>query len=170
MKTTFIAIMSLVIVTISSCGISDDINDTTASENQTSSGKSPVEPGKKFMLKATDNLYVAINEDGSLGVTQSDSTKAELFEIVDLGNGKVNIKATNGKFLCTDESVEFKVLPNRDSAGPWEAYEIVNMGDSKIYIKAHTGKIVCGDRNKGSVLIANRDVAGEWETFIVRTR
>lgn len=126
--------------------------------------------GQKFLLKAANSMYVVIAPDSGLVASQPDPTKAEVFEKIDLGNGKSALKASNGKFVSDNRNKNSKVDAFRDKAQGWEEFEIIALNPTAVNIKTSAGKYVCADLGGGNVLIANRDKAGQWETFFIENK
>jgi hypothetical protein len=86
----------------------------------------------------------------------------EVFTIVDLGNGKVNIKASNGKFVTLGKDGELyaKTIVAQEN----ETFTVVKINENWVGLKAANGKYVTSDKDK-KTLIANRDNIAEWESF-----
>ena len=53
----------------------------------------------------------------------------ERFQLIDLGEGKVALKAHNGKYVCAEGGGGQQLIANRDAIGPWETFIL-----SKSYI------------------------------------
>ncbi|MCW3085017.1 MAG: peroxidase [Bacteroidetes bacterium] len=118
----------------------------------------------RFILKASNGNYFVIGNEFCLTANQPDAARAEEFEKTEMPNGKFALKASNGKFICSDREKNGLLIVNRDFPGEWETFDItVNQG--KATIKSSAGKFACADQSKGDIVIANRDSAGEWETF-----
>jgi hypothetical protein len=78
---------------------------------------------------------------------------------------KINLKASNGKFVCADMKNGNKLVGDRNEAKEWETFTLIDLGNKKVNLKASYNKFVSADKPSGDVLIANRDNAKEWETF-----
>jgi len=125
----------------------------------------------KFTLKASNNQYISFGSaDFTLIANQPDASKAEAFEIVDMGNGRSALKASNGRFVCADFSTNSKLIANRSIAKEWEMFEIIAVDQKKIQLKTLTNKFVCADFNLEGTLFANKDYASDWETFIIEVK
>jgi len=126
----------------------------------------------KMVLKAYNNMYVAVYGDTAVAANQSDETKAEVFEKIDQGNGKWALKTSKGKFLTDEAGKDHFVLATKTQVGATEQFEIVPVdgNDSQIFLKANTGKTVSADLYLGHKLIANRDNSSTWETFTVEPK
>jgi hypothetical protein len=125
----------------------------------------------KFALKATNMMYLVIGPDSVLVANQADPTKAEVFEKVDMGNGKCALKAaSNGKFVSSDLGHNYVVDVIRDAASGWETFEIIALDPTTINIKDSNGKFISADLGADSRLSANRDQASTWETFYLEPR
>lgn len=121
----------------------------------------------KFILRGSDNKFLSITEEYNLlAENQIDSSKAEVFEIIKIANGKTAFKATTGKFLCADQSQSGLIIVNRDIPYEWESFEVFFLDKNKIQIKGSNGKFVGKDRMRG-IYIANCNEQGEAETFFL---
>ena len=124
-----------------------------------------VPQSNKMILKASNNMYVAMAGDSTLMANQPDVAKAEVFEKITQENGKVALKTSFGKFVSDDRNGGNKLFANRNAANEWEQFEIITLDGGKINLKSSAGKIVCGDQSLGGLLVANRNQASDWETF-----
>jgi hypothetical protein len=126
-------------------------------------------------LKAANNAYVSSNaglEDDRAGILIADRPEAgewETFELVDLGGGKVALRASNGKFVCADRSIGGLLVANRDTVGDWETFELLSFDGDRKVLRATDGRYVTADLGlegdlKGR-LFADRPDPREWETF-----
>jgi hypothetical protein len=143
-----------------------------SSEQKTDEQKQPEPPAQieKFIVKASNMMYVSIASDSSLVASEADPTKATVFERVELDNGKIALKISNGKYVKSDRNKEGKLLANSDNAWEWETFELIAQDETTVSIKVSQGKFVCADRTKENTLIGNRDAAGEWERFIMEKK
>lgn len=78
---------------------------------------------------------------------------------------KINLKASNGKFVSADMKNANKLVGDRIEAKEWETFELIDLGNKKVNLKCSYNKFVSADKPNGDILIANRDAAKEWETF-----
>ncbi len=148
----------IILLFLISCGSADQ---STATEDKV---VAPVEI-PKFVLKTSDNLYVSMNLANSSLVASADSSKAQVFQLFDLGKGKTALKVVNGKFVSAVQNMEMKLIADRDEANDWETFEIIHIDNAKIQIKTSTGTYVSADQTKGGILIGDRGTASDWETF-----
>jgi hypothetical protein len=158
MKTKIsIALISLLFMM--ACGTSEQAKEEKPESN-------------KMILKAYNNMYVAVYGDTAVAANQSDAAKAEVFEKIDQGNGKWALKTSTGKFLTDEAGKDHLVLATKTQVGATEQFEIIeaNNSDSQIFLKANTGKTISTDLYLGNKLIANRDAASTWETFTVEPK
>jgi hypothetical protein len=125
---------------------------------------------EKFIIKASNNMYLSISSDSTLIANQPDPAKAEVFKKVDLENGKVAIKTSGGKFISDNRNSSSKLDAIRDQALGWETFEVIAADPQGVNVKSSGGKYICADQGKGNVLYANRDKAGAWETFILESK
>lgn len=150
------------IVFITSCCDEDMKNqDASIEANQAPAVQLPA----KFSLKAANNMFLAIGIDSILYASEPDSLKAEVFETIDMGNGKNVIKASTGKFLSDNLSYDSKIDVIRNKASDWEMFEITKVSENKINIKGTDGRYLSADLSTNSNISAIREKADAWEVF-----
>ena len=95
----------------------------------------------------------------------------ETFELVDLKNGNIALKAANNKFVCADAMNRDLLCANRDLAGDWETFNVVSLPEGKVALKTLSGKYVSVAYDLTDTLarrlIANRTEIGDWEKFAI---
>ncbi|MCE3277834.1 MAG: Fascin domain [Bacteroidetes bacterium] len=119
----------------------------------------------KFILKASNMMFIKMDKDSVLIANEPISTNAQVFEIVDLNNGRCALKVAPGKYVVDDRKKENKLFGNSPNTWDWESFEIIALDQTKVNIKASSGMFVCADQTAGSFLKADRAGAGDWETF-----
>jgi len=124
----------------------------------------------KFVLKAFNMKYLALGPGNVLIANQTDSTKAEVFEKIDLGNGKYNLKASNGLFVCDDRAKDDSVFADKTNASDWEQFEIIAVDEMKVNIKSSSGKYVSANLGESGVLFSKYDHSSDWEVFFMEKR
>lgn len=143
----------------------DDLNIVISKSGKHNKMVSPTpEDLHKFIIKADDGNYITLTQDFHLVANQPDSSKAEVFEKVDLGNGLIAIKASNGKFVCDERNENSGLIANREVAQNWETFRIIGNLKS-LNIQSSTGMFVCADHGSNNMVIANKPKASSWETF-----
>jgi hypothetical protein len=86
----------------------------------------------------------------------------ETFEMIDLGDNKVALKAHNEKYVCAEGGGGREVVANRDELSDWETFEMIDLGDNKVALKTHNGLYICAEG--GSVLVvAKCDELYDWD-------
>lgn len=135
----------------------DDQDTTTASS------------GDKFILKAANMMYLAVQPDSTLKANQPDPTKAEVFEKVDLGNGKSALKTSKGTYLSDDRGKN-SVVDLESRPADWESFEIIALDPTKINIKTSASKYMSTDLANGAILKANSSKASDWEIFTIEAK
>ncbi|HEX8515130.1 MAG TPA: hypothetical protein VF868_02945 [Bacteroidia bacterium] len=156
---TNIFLAAITTLVLSSCGSSE----RQADEQKDS--VSSIHSDSKFIIKASNMMYLTINPDSSLVANQPDPTKAEVFQRVDLGNGKVAIKASTGRFLSNNLSKNSTVDVIREKPSGWEEFEVIALDPISVNIRSFDGKYVSADIGSDGKVTANRDAASTWETF-----
>ncbi|MEV6925866.1 PQQ-dependent sugar dehydrogenase [Dactylosporangium sp. NPDC051485] len=116
----------------------------------------------------TNNNYVsAPNATTALTANSATIGTAQQFDLVDLGGGKVALRAkSNGQFVCAENAGANPLLANRATAGSWETFNLIRNADGSESLQATVnGKYVTAENNGAGSLIANRDAIGPWEKF-----
>lgn len=79
----------------------------------------------------------------------------------------INIKASNGKFLCDDENKNFVIYANRDIAQGWETFRITYLDNNRCTIQSENGLYFTAELDKSNRISGGRPKASDWETFII---
>lgn len=121
-------------------------------------------PGVLIENRGSDGFYVRATNNGT-GPLKADAptvTGSEKFQIMDLGNGKIAIKAfVNNKYICADNAGVSPLIANGTSCGTWETFQKIDAGSGHVFLKSlANNKYVCADNAGKSPLIANRDQPG----------
>ena len=66
----------------------------------------------------------------------------EKFTLVDLGEGRVALRATNTKYVAAELDLGAYLVASRDAVGPYETFALVQLEDGRITLKAHNGQYV----------------------------
>lgn len=126
--------------------------------------------GSNISLQSqSNNKYVTASATGSTALIASSTTvgTAQLFTVVDMGNGTVALRANaNNQFVCADNAGNNPLINNRTSAGLWETFQWIENSDGSVSLKAHADQeFVCAENAGANSLIANRPGHGLWEAF-----
>lgn len=79
---------------------------------------------------------------------------------------KVNILASNGKYLCSNPVLYHVLIANRDSCELWEKFFLVLFDDNKCAIRTFDGNFLCPEIGTAKEQVAaNRITMGIWEIF-----
>jgi hypothetical protein len=119
----------------------------------------------KVKIMTFHETYVTADLDkgGQLFGNRKDVKEWEKFTIVDLGEGKVAIKASNNKYVTVNN--EGKLFARALVAQEHETFTKVAVQENWVAFKAYNGKYVVCDKDKKYELIASRDNVQEWESF-----
>jgi hypothetical protein len=78
----------------------------------------------------------------------------------------INLKASNGKFVCADHARKDIVVANRDAAWDWETFWLLDLGNGKFAIRTSGYKFVCSELNsQNKEITASRNDIEDWEMF-----
>jgi hypothetical protein len=140
------------------CGSSEQKQEPAQTETTAQSNK--------YIMKASNMMYVTIGSDQVLVANEPNPTKAETFEKMDLGNGKSALRASTGKYVSDDREKDGQLDVFREEAHEWETFEVIALDNTKVNIKSSRGKYVGADYDKlDGKLAASRDEAHDWEAF-----
>lgn len=137
----------------------------------------PAERATPVLLKSADGHFVSCE----LGVEGADHAMLvanrttpgdwERFTLFTKTDGRISLKAANGKFLCADDYRSDTLVADRDTPGDWESFTMEPQPDGKVLLKTHEGRFVSADLNlQGNYhgrLVGDRTEAGEWEQFTI---
>lgn len=121
--------------------------------------------GKRFILKTSENKFLSINKDSVVAANATEKSDAEIFEAIEMGNGKIALKTIKGKFVCADRNQRNEIVANRNSAFEWETFEVKIVNNNKIILKSSNGSFVGLPDNKTNIISANSQ-KGELFEFI----
>ncbi|MER7279856.1 PQQ-dependent sugar dehydrogenase [Dactylosporangium sp. NPDC000244] len=112
-----------------------------------------------------NNLYVSAQNTTKPLI--ANAATPQLFDLVDLGGGKVALKArSTGLYVCAENSGAEPLLANRASVGSWETFTLVRNADGTVSLLAQANaKYVTAENAGAQPLIANRTAIGPWEKF-----
>ncbi len=87
----------------------------------------PAGPKPNYIaLRAANNFYVSVANDGSLIANGSRIGPSETFEKVNHSDGTQSLKSiTNTQFVCADMHKNSSLIANRSYADKWERFEFV---------------------------------------------
>ncbi|WP_433211499.1 PQQ-dependent sugar dehydrogenase [Dactylosporangium sp. CS-047395] len=122
-------------------------------------------------LRATANAkYVtALNATTPLIADATTMGPAQQYDLVDLGSGKVALKArSNGQYVCAENTGANPLIANRAAVGAWETFTLVRNSDGTVsFLAQANAKYVTAENAGASALIANRTAIGPWEKFTI---
>lgn len=92
---------------------------------------------------------------------------AQRFDLIDLGRGRIALRAqVNGRFVTAESAGSLPLIANRTAVGSWETFAIVDNADGTVALTAMiNGRYVAAENAGRSPLIANRTAIGSWEKF-----
>lgn len=170
MKSTVIATVALLIALLSGCG------DVPPIKQQQTFASVTVLPDS-IRIRASNGLYVSADlgaTEEQLGVLIANRPEAgawETFAVEDLGEGKLALRAANGRVVCADRSKGGRLQANREQVGDWETFELLSFNEQSKVLRTMDGFYVCADQglegSANATLMADRKEAGPWETFLV---
>ncbi|GGO18446.1 ThuA domain-containing protein [Micromonospora parathelypteridis] len=127
----------------------------------------PPPSGSSLRARANNQYVSAPNATTALIANRSAIGTSERFDVVDLGNGNVALRAkSNGQFVAAENAGAAALIANRASAGAWETFQLVRNSDGTVSLRATVNNRYVAAENAGAAaLIANRTSIGQWEKF-----
>jgi alpha-L-fucosidase 2 len=122
--------------------------------------------GGTALLSGANSLYVTAGS-APLIANGTAPGAAQQYDLADLGNGNVSIKArANGLYVCADNAGAAALIANRTAVGQWETFARIDNGDGTVSFKSAANNLyVTADDGGNQPLIANRTAIGPWEKF-----
>jgi hypothetical protein len=86
-------------------------------------------------------------------------------------NTTVQLRASNGRFVCAEGGGGQPLVANRNAALEWESFVLIDLHGGtlldghQVALQAVNGQFVCAEGGGGREVVANRDAIGPWETF-----
>ncbi|MFC8298950.1 ThuA domain-containing protein [Micromonospora orduensis] len=127
----------------------------------------PTTSGSTLRARANNQFVSAPNSTTPLIANRSSAGTTERFDLVDLGNGNVALRAKgNGQYVAAENAGAAALIANRATAGAWETFQVVRNSDGTVSLRATVNNRYVAAENAGaSALIANRTSIGQWEKF-----
>jgi hypothetical protein len=170
MKSILIPTSALLLALLSGCG------DVPPAKQQQQSASVTSLPDS-IRLRASNGMYVSADlgatgeQLGVLIANRPEPGAWETFAVEDLGEGKMALRAANGRVVCADRAKGGRLQANRDQIGDWETFELLSFNDQNKVLRTMDGFYVCADQSlegaANATLTADRKEAGEWETFVI---
>ena len=85
----------------------------------------------------------------------------------EIGRKIIQLKSTNGKYVCSDGGLGNIVIANRDSAFGWETFTLILFEKNECAILDYNNKFFCSDLSNQNEISATRDNVANWETFTI---
>ncbi|MDF2437828.1 MAG: hypothetical protein K0Q95_2204 [Bacteroidota bacterium] len=78
---------------------------------------------------------------------------------------RIQLEASNKKFVCADLSSNNMLTASRDTPGSWETFTLDKLRDQKFAIKASDNRFWSSELTQQGVITSVRSNVGEWENF-----
>lgn len=119
----------------------------------------------RIALKTRKGQYIGVQRGERDGIVAKREAigAGETFELINLGDGKVALKANNGNYVNTEQDQD--VAATVQSIGASATFELIEVGDRQVALKANNGQYLCAEKGGGQTVVANRSEIGPWETF-----
>jgi hypothetical protein len=133
-------------------------------------GKMQQVPGFDNMVSYPNYDQAKIGNDcrtGGSDNTGIDNKAPGVYNRTELSSKTIQLKASNGKFVCADEAYNNIVIANRDSALGWETFTLLLFEKNECALRAGNGQFFCAELNQKAEITASRKNIGSWETFLL---
>jgi hypothetical protein len=175
MRTLFKPVVPIMIGALFIIGCSSNDVPSTEQTTEVAAVNEQAIPSGRIALKAANDRFVVCDlgaSDAMQGSLKADREVVgpwETFQVVDLGNGRIALKADNGKYVCADRALGNVLVANRDSVSDWETFVVKMLSNDQLSLQTLEGKYVSADLaaegERNGTLVADRDDVKEWETF-----
>ncbi|MEU7847051.1 ThuA domain-containing protein [Micromonospora parva] len=127
----------------------------------------PTATGSTLRARANNQYVSAPNSTTALIANKTSVGTTERFDLVNLANGNVALRAKgNGQYVAAENAGAAALIANRATAGAWETFQLVRNSDGTVSLRATVNnRYVAADNGGSSPLIANRTSIGQWEKF-----
>ncbi|MDG4809973.1 ThuA domain-containing protein [Micromonospora sp. WMMD1120] len=127
----------------------------------------PTATGSTLRARANNQFVSAPNSTTALIANKTTAGTSERFDLVNLANGNVALRAkSNGQYVAAENAGAAALIANRATAGSWETFQLVRNSDGTVSLRATVNsRYVAADNGGSSPLIANRTSIGQWEKF-----
>jgi hypothetical protein len=91
-------------------------------------------------IKCSNGKYLKIDKDNGdkLTATANDQNEGELFEYAQIDDSTSVLRASTGKFTCSEFYDNGLLVANREGAGDWERFKITKLSNGGLIIKTFT--------------------------------
>ena len=130
-----------------------------------------------FALKASSGAYVSCSmTPDSTGLVTLNANRTtispnEVFTGWYGEDGRMGIKAPNGKYVSVDRNNGGLLVAAQEYVGDWETFELVDAGNGRHALKNSNGQFVCAHYElpgqRAAALVADRPEAFEWEWYTI---
>ena len=121
-----------------------------------------VEEAPLNLQAAINDLFLDLNAQDQL-IFNSGDFSSESLKLERLEDGKVALKASNGKYVSSENGSK-PMTANRTKIGRWERFEMEELANGDVAFKANNGKYISSERGSKPAT-ANRSNIGTWERF-----
>ena len=127
----------------------------------TSFGRTKIDSRYIEALKVPDTEYAI------LGMDERRGSISRFPYLKEIQRWKINIIASNGKYVSADFSKEGALVANRTDAKEWETFQFIRFEYDKCFFQAINNNFISSDLNWSNKLFANRPMASGWELFSI---
>jgi len=146
--------------------------DTTVQTTETAPSE-----GIVVLLKSVEGNYISCElglegaDRAMLVANRTTPGDWERFTMYTKPDGRISLKAANGKYLCADDYRGDTLVADRDTPGDWESFTLEPQEGGSVLLKTHEGRYVAADLDlEGKYhgrLVGDRAQAGDWERFTI---
>jgi hypothetical protein len=79
----------------------------------------------------------------------------------------VQLKASNGKFVSSDQTISTELIANRNVAASWETFSLFTFGKDQCSLRSSLDNFVSVELENGNIMTSSRKTIGSWETFTI---
>lgn len=121
----------------------------------------------RFTLQNTHGAYISVSGDANSMVSLQRKKKNVQNELslVDMGHGKVALRASNDLFLTLQNQNGPVVEASSKEAGKCEAFDLIPLSANRILLRAYNGNYLTQENKRGGSLLASAQFMRQGERF-----
>ncbi len=141
-------------------GPGNDIDDTSQID-------AALTTGQRLSLKSADGQLLTLNAENIVRATADSATAKAIFTINKIADGRVAIRASNGKYVSAENGGGTYLIANRTEALGWETFSVVHYPGWKISLRSNRGGYVVAVSGGGGAVLATSSTVTENAKFTI---
>ncbi|MEJ7738044.1 MAG: polysaccharide deacetylase family protein [Chitinophagaceae bacterium] len=120
-----------------------------------------------FTLRGSNGKYIALSKIDKYAINVDGKLNDPLTRIgvVDLGFGKVALKASNGLYLNSGGGLHHEIFANSNELNSYESFDLIPITSGKVTFRSASGRFLAMESKFGGKLLANAQYMRTGEQF-----